>query len=261
MQELIKNVVRGADPELFLRHAETKQPVTSIGLIGGSKDFPRQLGNGYALQEDNVAVEFNIPPASTKDQFSASIAYVLEFLKQELTPQGLALEISPTMEFSPEQLDNPQAQQLGCEPDYNAWTGKINPRPDAPPTLRSSGGHLHIGYDNPTLELSREIVKVHDLFISVPSLMYDDDMKRRQIYGKAGACRYKSYGVECRTFSNFWLKSEGLTNWLYEQSEKAINFINEGRKLTLEDSRLIVECVNTGNKDIMTALDAKYGVL
>jgi hypothetical protein len=243
MQTLIQNVVRGADPELFLRDSKTNLPVTSIGLIGGSKDFPRQLGNGYALQEDNVAVEFNIPPASTKDQFHASIAYVLAYLKQELEPQDLVLDISPTMEFDPKQLDNPQAQTLGCDPDYNAWTNEINPKPVAPPTLRSSGGHLHIGYDNPTLELSREIVKVHDLFVSVPSILYDDDMKRRAIYGKAGACRYKSYGVECRTFSNFWLKSEELTKWLYEQSEKAIDFINEGRKLTLEDSRMIVECV------------------
>lgn len=257
---LINNVVRGADPELFLRDLNGN-PVTSIGLIGGSKQHPRSLGNGYALQEDNVTVEFNIPPAATKEQFAASIQYVLGFLKQELEPQNLVLDISPTCDFEPYQLAHPQAQELGCEPDHNAWSGKVNPRPQAPETLRSSGGHLHIGYDNPNVELSREIVRVHDLFVSVPSLQYDDDMRRRQIYGQAGAHRIKGYGVECRTFSNFWIKSEELTKWVYEQSEKAINFINEGRGISKEDGFKIIECVNTGNMQLLRELDAKYGVL
>lgn len=256
----IVNVVRGADPELFLRD-ENNNPLPSIGLIGGSKSHPRQLGGGFALQEDNVTVEFNIPPAKSKEQFATSIGYVLEYLRQEVSAKNFSLDISPTMEFEEWQLQHPQAQELGCEPDYNAWSGRINPRPLAPPTLRSSGGHLHIGYDNPTKELSREIVRVHDLFVSVPSIIYDNDMKRRQIYGKAGAHRIKKYGVECRTFSNFWIKSEELTNWVYEQSEKAINFINEGREISQEDARKIIACVNTGNMDLVRSLDAKYGVL
>lgn len=257
---IINNVVRGADPELFLIDGTTHEPVTSIGKIGGSKYHPRSLGNGYALQEDNVAVEFNIPPAESKDKFVASIQYVLELLKQELKSQSLELAIVPTMDFNVLDLMHPQAQELGCEPDFNAWTGMINPRPQAPETLRSSGGHLHIGYDNPNDELSREIVRVHDLFVSVPSLRFDNDQRRRSIYGKAGAHRIKGYGVECRTFSNFWIKNSELTGWLYDQSERAIDFINKGNTITKEMGNKIVECINTGNIDLHNELSSYYAI-
>lgn len=256
----IKNVLRGADPELFLTNLEGK-PVTAIGRIGGSKSFPRDLGNGFALQEDNVAVEFNIPPASNSKQFKASIQYVLEYLKQELNPQGLLLDISATADFTEAQLMHPQAQELGCEPDYNAWTGLVNPRPIAPPTLRSSGGHLHIGYDDSDKDTSTTVIKAHDLFCGVASILYDPDNRRREIYGKAGAHRIKTYGVEYRTLSNFWIKSEELTDWVYGQSEKAIDFINKGNEISTKWGKNIVECINNGDMDLLTAIDKHYAIL
>ena len=261
MSAIVSNVLRGADPELFLRGIENNLPVVSIGLIGGSKSYPRQLGNGFALQEDNVAVEFNIPAADSKAKFQSSIEYVLEFLRQELTPKGLKLDISPTMDFEEADLQHPQAQELGCEPDFNAWTGKVNPRPIAPATLRSSGGHIHIGYSNPDVLTSQQIIKAHDLFCGVASLIYDNDSRRRAIYGKAGAHRIKEYGVEYRTLSNFWIKSAELTNWVYEQSEKAIDFVNKGNVISLRDGREIVNCINHGDMTLLANLDKKYSVL
>ena len=257
---MITNVLRGADPELFLVDSKGV-PIPSIGLIGGTKENPRSLGNGYALQEDNVTLEFNIPPANTSRQFQASIQYVLEFIKQELAPQDLYMSIVPTLDFSPEDLEHPQAQQLGCEPDYNAWTGEVNPRPRAPASLRSSGGHLHIGYDNPDTDTSIAIVKAHDLFVGVASVLYDPDLRRRELYGKAGAHRIKGYGVECRTFSNFWISTPELISWMYEQSEKAIDFINKGNEITLKLGKQIVQCINTGNKDLVAKIDKQYSIL
>lgn len=261
MSQLIENVLRGADPELFLRTIEGDYPMVSIGLIGGSKQSPRVLGGGFALQEDNVAVEFNIPPCDNVNQFKASIAFVLEFLKDEVAPKGLKLDISPTMDFDETDLMHPQAQELGCEPDYNAWTDSVNPRPIAPPTLRSSGGHLHIGYTAPTKETSLAIIKAHDLFCGVASVLYDNDTRRRDIYGKAGAHRIKNYGVEYRTLSNFWIKSAELTQWVYEQSEKAIAFVNQGNVLNKEWSEKVVECINTGNKDLVRQIDEHFTIL
>ena len=258
---IVNNVLRGADPEVFLKSVETGSPVVSIGLIGGTKKKPRKIGNGYALQEDNVTAEFNIPPSNNKKAFVASLEYTLSFLRSELSPKGLDLSIVPSMEFTEEQLDHPQAQELGCEPDYNAWTGEMNPRPFAPPSLRSAGGHLHIGYDNPTIAISQEIIKAHDLFLGVASVLYDPDKRRRQIYGKAGACRFKGYGVEYRTPSNFWISSTELMEWAYEQSEKAINFVNEGIQLTEAMSNNIINCINKGNKGLVRVLDKQYGIL
>jgi len=257
---MYNNLQRGADPELFLRDKHNF-PVTAIGLIGGSKNVPRQIGNGFALQEDNVAVEFNIPPASSKEQFVSSIHFVLDFLRQELAPKELHLDISPTMEFTEEQLDHPQARQFGCEPDFNAWTLDINPRPKAPANFRSSGGHLHLGWDDPTEEEQVRLIKAHDLFCGVPSLIYDPDVKRREVYGKAGACRFKDYGVEYRTLSNFWLKSEELTAWLFEQSEKAVKFVKDQNKLSEEDCAKIVHCINASDHQLLAELNEKFAIL
>ena len=261
MSAKVQNVLRGADPELFLRDSVTNEPVTAIGLIGGSKAYPRDIGGGFAVQEDNVAVEFNIPPAKTSQEFKASLQHVLTYLSNTLNPQGLVLDISPTSDFTPEQLEHPQAQELGCEPDYNAWTRDVNPRPKAPPSLRSSGGHLHIGYDNPNEETSLELIKAHDLFCGVASIVYDGDVRRREVYGKAGAHRIKGYGVEYRTLSNFWIKTPELMEWLFAQSEKAVNFVNEGNVIDDVTGQMIADCINNGNMDLVAKLDAKYGVL
>lgn len=254
------NITRGADPELFLRDAHGK-PVVSIGLIGGTKKEPRQLGNGFALQEDNVAVEFNIPACSNQPQFVSSLQYVLDHLREEVGQKGLILDISATAEFTEEQLNHPQAQELGCEPDYNAWTLDQNPRPIAPPTLRSSGGHLHIGWDDPQPFEQYRMIRAHDLFVGVPSLIYDHDDKRRQIYGKAGAYRPKPYGAEYRTLSNFWIGSQELMAFVYAQSEKAVDFLRNGGVIAEDDGEMIQACINKGDHNLLAQLNEKFAIL
>lgn len=255
----ILNVLRGADPELFLITSEGT-PVTSIGLVGGTKKEPRSIGGGYAVQEDNVAVEFNIPPASDKTSFVNSIQHVLGYLEHEMSKKGLLLDISATREFEFHDLLHPQARELGCEPDYNAWTLRPNPRPEAPDTLRSSGGHIHIGYDNPNDKSSIMIVKAHDLFCGLPSLDLDSDTLRRSIYGKAGAHRIKTYGVEYRTLSNFWIKSPELMEFIYEQSEKAINWINAGGEISKEWGDKIVSAINNGDRALQKEVQSHFAV-
>lgn len=257
---MIANVLRGADPELFLRD-KNNFPVTSIGLIGGSKQKPRQLGGGFALQEDNVAVEFNIPPANNKEQFISSLSFVLSHLEQELGKKDLFLDISPVAMFTTEQLNHPQAQELGCEPDFNAWTQEVNPRPIAPPALRSAGGHLHIGYDDPDIVTNLRIVKVHDLFCGVASLIHDGDTRRRELYGKAGAFRHKDYGVEYRSMSNYWIKSPELMGWIYTQSEKAISFLNGNNRIESEDAQKIQDCINNSDANLLAELNEKFAIL
>jgi len=108
----------GADPELFLKDA-TGKFISSIDLIGGSKAYPRPIDKGCAVQEDNVSVEFNIPPCENELDFVNSLNYTLEYLKDFAKHSGLELAIVPSAEFSDDQLEHPRAQEFGCEPDYN----------------------------------------------------------------------------------------------------------------------------------------------
>ena len=202
----------GADPELFLKD-KSGQYKSSIGLIGGSKEVPFPLGRqGCAVQEDNVAVEFNIPPASHMRSFVDSIQYGMDEIKKIVPDLELAIEA--TAEFPEAELQTPEAKVFGCDPDFNAWTRSKNPRPRSMnPQLRSAGGHVHFGY---TAELAKDkLIKACDLFMGVPSVLMDGDARRRELYGKAGAFRPTSYGVEYRVLSNFWLKDKKLIEWAW----------------------------------------------
>ena len=244
----------GADPELFLVH--NQKFISSIGLIGGSKEMPLPIGEGCSIQEDNVAVEFNIPPCQNAEAFQKSIEYTLKHLEDKI--KDFELKFSPVASavFDSDQLDNPMAQQFGCEPDFNAWSGRRNPRPKADnKSLRSAGGHVHVGA--PELN-KRDLIKAMDLFLGVPSIKLDPDTKRRELYGKAGCYRPKSYGVEYRTLSNFWIWDKKLIDWVYHQTSKAVQFVKDGHKLSDEDGDLIQSCINTNNLDLYQQLTEKY---
>jgi hypothetical protein len=180
----------GCDPEFFLK--KDNKHVTSIGLIGGDKNLPRALDDkGHAVLEDNVAVEFNIPPAHDHAAFCASIQHVMAELQKELPDYEFSHESAVL--FNKEDLWHPQAQEFGCEPDYNAWTNKINPRPKASDaSLRSAGGHVHVGTDLDKIQ----VIRAMDLFLGVPSIKLDPGTLRRQLYGKAGSLQAQA--LRCR---------------------------------------------------------------
>src|SRR5699024_1887019 len=79
----INNITLGADPELFLQKIDKSEVVSAIGLIGGTKDNPKPISEkGHSIQEDNVLVEFNIPPSFTKEEFVDNIKYCLDYIEE-----------------------------------------------------------------------------------------------------------------------------------------------------------------------------------
>ena len=98
----------------------------------------------------------------------------------------------------------------------------VNPKPTCEDkNLRSCGGHVHVGTKHDPIH----VVKAMDIYLGVPSLKLDPDKQRRKLYGKAGAFRFKSYGVEYRTLSNFWIWSKELQEWVFKQTNKALEHI------------------------------------
>jgi hypothetical protein len=160
-------------------------------------------------------------------------------------------------------LQTPHSQEFGCSPDYNAYTEDENPRPDSRTNLRTAGGHIHIGYDNVAIDTSLFLVKMCDLFLGLPSVLIDKDVDRRQLYGKAGAFRYKSYGLEYRSLSNFWLRTKDDTAFIYEQVVKMFNFVNnEGYlAITKEDLDNVILAINTSNIRVANNLIKKFDII
>lgn len=227
---IVKFIAFGSDPEFFLLD-ENGNPVSSEGLINGSKDNPRILSEeGHMVQEDNVMVEMNIPPVRDSKRLIQEINKVKE-LTYGILPKGLKIVAVPTMKFPKEALVSEQACTVGCEPDFNVYIRSENDIPNLPEDKRFAGGHIHISYEDVNLEITELIVKSMDMYLGVPSVILDKDEERKKIYGIAGRFRFKNYGVEYRTLSNFWLESNELIEWAFNQTmialDKAANYENE----------------------------------
>ena len=220
------NITIGADPEFFV--SINNKLVSAHGMVEGNKENPYPVECG-AVQVDGMALEFNIDPASTSEEFCTNIKTVLAGLR-ELVPSEVSFEIQPVAEFGKDYIEQQpeKAKELGCEPDYNVYTGEINPTPDNNAGFRTAAGHIHIGIDRDLDDVERKkLVILCDLFMGLPSLSYDKDTKRRELYGKAGCYRTKPYGIEYRTLSNAWLKSKELQHLVYSQAVSAAEYINE----------------------------------
>lgn len=212
----------GADPELFLRRGETV--VSGHSVIPGSKETPWPVNKG-AVQVDGMALEFNIEPANTQTEFRMNINTVMAELRK-MVPRDLEFHIEPAVMFDRRYMDEEVpdfAKELGCMPDFNAYTMEENPRPDANTLLRTAAGHVHIGwcegvdpYDPGHMRMCSAFVKQLDYYLGLPSLLVDPDTTRRSLYGKPGSFRPKSYGVEYRVLSNFWIKSDAAIDWVYD---------------------------------------------
>ncbi len=254
----------GADPEIFLKDASNAF-ISAIGKIGGSKQFPRPLpiGDGFAVQEDNVALEYNIPPAEDARQFSNNIEMAMQFLSNEVQQYGLKFANECAVSFPEKELMHPDALVFGCDPDFNAWKdGKINPRPKAADkSLRTCGGHVHIGYNfQNDLELI-EFIKHADLFLGVPSVLMDKDDRRRELYGKRGAFRFKFYGGEYRSMSNFWVFTDDHRHWVWDSMQLAMDaWQNKKIDINSED-KSILQAINKNNKKVAQSLVDKYNLL
>lgn len=249
------NFTIGADPEVFIVN-KTGKIISSIGKIGGSKKRPRELGNGFFVQEDNVLMEFNIPPASSKEEFSTNIE-VAKAMLEKLLPEDHSILVAPSAMLEPDQLYG-KAFQFGCDSDINAWSGQQNPLCKAPKTgLRSGGGHVHVGINDISMI---DLVKAMDLHIGVPSVLVDTDVDRRSLYGKAGAFRYKDFGVEYRTPSNFWIQSKELCDRVYDGVAKSIEFVKANKVITDEMGEMIQEAINTSDRALAVGLLHEYKI-
>lgn len=244
------SILVGCDPEVFVKKAGVFH--SAHNLIRGDKKNPQKVNRG-AVQVDGMALEFNIDPAASEGEFLLNVQTVLDIMTK-MVP-GYEVVATPVADFSLEYLKSQpkEALELGCEPDFNAWTNAVNPRPDGERPMRTASGHVHVGWtkdeniqDGNHVNRAQMVVKQLDFFLGLPSLVYDGDVRRREMYGKAGACRYKSYGVEYRTLSNAWLNSAELIKWVYRATRKGVEDLMNGRDLSAKHGD-IQNIINTSD--------------
>lgn len=221
----------GTDPEFFLKYRG--KFVASQPFLGdrknGTKYNPIKMKCGATVQRDNVAIEFATTPSSSLSGFKKSIHAAMNEVKSML-PKEVELAAVPSVVFTQDQLDHPEALEFGCDPDYNAWTMTENHKPCAVnQNLRSAGAHVHVGHKILLDPLNKiKMIRLMDCFLGLSFTVLDcslEALKRKELYGKAGAYRPTPYGVEYRTLSNFWLSEDRFIEFVYISVEAALSSI------------------------------------
>lgn len=220
----------GTDPELFAFEGES--PVSVHDLMPGTKAEPCKVPLG-AIQVDGVAAEFNIEPAETSDAFLKNIRHVQDIMQKVVISQrpGLILRAVPTVTFDKAYFEDLpfSAKELGCEPDFSAYTGEANPKPHTDKPMRTGSGHIHIQFvkdfvDDPhnPVHMAQccDLVKTLDATLYPLSLEWDKDEQRRELYGSKGSFRPKRYGVEYRVLSNAWLKDDATVRKVFDVTKE-----------------------------------------
>lgn len=230
-----RNFTIGADPEFFVKNFG--KLVSAYGLIPGSKEVPFKVPKG-AVQVDGMALEFNIDPAEDYEAFEDNMTSVMSSIIG-MVP-GYEIFVEPVADFGAEYIQSQpdEAKILGCSPDFNAYTKMANPIPNGETPFRTASGHVHIGWtdepvdveDESHLEACRALTKSLDLWLGLPSMLWDGDDRRRSLYGAAGAFRPKPYGMEYRVLSNKWISNPLYRKTVYYNTIEAIKetFKDEG---------------------------------
>lgn len=231
---VLKPLTIGCDPEIFLRDKATKKFVSAHNLLPGNKREPHPVERG-TIQVDGMAAEIGIDPSESRSTFRNRVVHVMEQLRTIIPNHELVFE--PICEFSEDvwATTPPEAKELGCDPDYDAYTGEQNPRPNGEVQYRTASGHIHLGWtegmdinDPGHIEACRMMGRQLDFYVGLPAMYCDNDSRRRKLYGKGGAIRIKPYGVEYRTPSNFWLKHTALMEWIHRSACEAYNALYKG---------------------------------
>ena len=229
----MQKILIGTDPEYFLRQKNAADVIISAhDKIPGTKATPYKVPFG-AVQVDGTAVEFNIDPASTQKEFIHNVKKVRAWLDHEIQEKFPDLEsaIQPVAVFSPGYLQSlpEHAKELGCDPDFNAYTAQENPAPQDTSFMRTGSGHIHHGWTNgqqtaDPIHFSTccAITKAFDGYLYPLSLYWDGDQRRQELYGKPGAFRPKHYGSEYRVLSNAWLRDDYLIRTVFRISKSLL---------------------------------------
>lgn len=250
----------GADPEVFVQGiGEDTGIIPVCGKVGGTKNHPKIITTelervygaledrrirrredeadrrfltpigDYAVQEDNVALEFNIPACTNTEQFCAAIERAMAYINRQIYDANIQMKLGTVDHlFKKEQLDAfPQTKEIGCVKDMWAYAvpGEWERKPFTAETFgnrRFCGGHLHVQYNHESVP-KHIFAQFMDVFVTLPFLKHDKQRGRRLTYGQPGIFRKKEYGIEYRTPSSFWLGTEFRNGYLYNMIDNVFH--------------------------------------
>ena len=98
-----------------------------------------------------------------------------------------------------------------------------------------------------------------DMYVGLPSILYDKDSRRRSLYGKAGAFRLTPYGLEYRVLSSAMYATDSLAGFVWDQTFNAINACNDNNPIP--DFDTIVHAINNSDEKLARSIITEYNIM
>ena len=197
----------GSDPELFFVN-DKGNVVPSNLVVPSNTAFEDVIRDGFQGELNpkssscrqtagsNIAHAFLRAVRYAKDvgaTVSLKVGHVITDDVWETTPRGM--------------------RRFGCNPTLNVHETNFKRVTGSRERFRAAGGHVHLGLPNKCKVDLAKVVALMDIYAGNTCVLIDrdpDNARRRKNYGRAGEHRVKTYGVEYRVLSNFWLRSYTL---------------------------------------------------
>ena len=248
----------GSDPELMLWDTQAGKIVSSMPVLGQTKENPILLGNGVKFYADNVLAEAAFNPIDIAGDIASHFRDVWVRVQERLGDRFRLLPKAAHL-YDDDQLATKlvtpngievTAFDIGCTPSLDVYRRCMNMPTPFKDGTRSSSMHIHIGNANyktdqegalMTIESKEEAVKIMDIIVGCSSAIFDKDetaAARRELgYGRAGNFRVCEYGLEFRVLSSYALRSPILVDLVRDLTTHAMSFIIDD---TVEDALALV---------------------
>lgn len=250
-------VTLGADPEFFIVDKDG-EIIPGRVFTEGTKENPEDMGGGYFLSWDNVTLEGNIPPATSKEEFIANMQTLKDIINMRVKPYGGRILYKNSMKIPNKLFKDPTYKVVGCDIDFCVHDPRVEDnfiphsgqisleslktlKPSMIKRLstlskvmeqptRFAGFHLHfgvgracsnIGSDYGTTYLFEIIRYTDDKFLKfMGNYLNLDSDERYEVYGK-GMFRPKQYGFEYRSLGSYFAQDRFLGE-IYDVAKESI---------------------------------------
>ena len=239
----------GSDPELFVVDSNNVVVPSSTVLDEDTETVKR----------DGFQIELN-PNTSTCRQGAAS--YINEALRQAdavARSRGMQLSFNVGHVISDTVWGNVSMmmKRFGCNPTQNAHEKNFKRVTGLREKFRAGGGHIHLGFTMPKGVDVNTLVTLMDIMVGNTFVLLDrdpDNARRRKNYGRAGEYRLKSYGLEYRVLSNFWMKKYLLWSTATGLLRNAIGLSRDtvltNNLLSRIDIKKVRDAINNNDKEL-----------
>lgn len=237
MEQLVSDYVKvrfGTDPEAFFQNPRGF-------IIGSELVIPEVLKSKHGeIVRDGVQLEIHVRPEFSREKLAKNIGNAFRTLNNHLYKRndGSKLNLKAVVRVTQGQLNrlSDKSRELGCAPSENIYDEKaaigVNPKTYK---VRSAGGHVHLELPEKLMGEYKRVIRACDVLVGNQAVLFDREplqALRRRVYGRAGECRPQKYGVEYRTLSNFWLRSDPLVSFVLGMARNAVRVIATSEGVT-----------------------------